>query len=242
MNTKPKVSIILPTYNVDQSLIDQTLKSVLKQKYQNWEIIIVDAGDCGVSGDKKIKVIKALPRGISDAFNKGIKAAKGDYLYFIGAGDYFWSDNSIEKVMKGIDVEKDMLICGKINRITEDGEKVLYTSSIDFKKWRLLYKMGLPHQALFTNKKFFDRYGLFDVNCKYAMDYELLLRSYKEFPKVIIKDVIVAAWRAGGIGTNKIDKILDEYHRIRLKNKIAMVFVLNLIYFISKLRYKIWHE
>lgn len=244
----PKVSVIIATYNCESD-IEKTIRSFNDQTYRDKELIIIDAG----STDGTVEIIKKHKKdinywisepdkGISDAFNKSVKAAKGDYIYFIGAGDYFWSNDSIKRMMTGVDKEKDILVCGRINRVTENGKKVLYTSSISFKKWMLLYKMGLPHQALFTNKKYFDNYGLFDENCRYAMDYELLLRAYKEFPRVVIKDVVVTAWRAGGIGTNKIDSILNEYHRIRLKNRIASVFVLNLIYLLSKLRYKIWHE
>jgi len=243
-----KVSVVVATYNSGKE-IEKTIKSFIGQDYINKELIIVDGG----SNDETVEILKKYEKhiaywisepdkGISDAFNKGIKAAKGDYLYFIGAGDYFWSEDVLDKMMKNVDPEIDLLVCGKIKRVSEDGKKVLYTSSLDFKKWMLLYKMGLPHQALFTNRKFFDKYGLFDLNCKYAMDYELLLRSYSSFPKLVMKNVVVAAWREGGVGKNKIGEVLSEYHRIRLKNKIAPKVLLDFIYLISKLRYRLKND
>lgn len=243
-----KVSVIIATYNCE-SEIEKTIKSFNSQTYRNKELIVIDGG----SKDGTVKIIKRYKKniaywvsepdkGISEAFNKGVKAAKGDFLYFIGAGDYFWSDSVLKKVMDGINPNSDMLVCGRINRMNEKGDEILYTSTLNLRKWMMIYKMGYPHQGLFTNRKFFEKYGMFDLNCKYAMDYDLLLRAYKTFPRVIMKDLVVAAWKAGGVGKGKTMNVLDEYNRIRIKNKIEPVFVLNLIYLISKLRYKIWNE
>jgi len=229
-----KISIILPTYNDKKVDLKRVIDSVAGQTYKNWELVIVDGAECGVKSDKNIKVIKAPAKGISDAFNNGVEAAKGDYLYFIGASDYLWDKNVLEKMMDGI--KNELLVCGRINRVSEDGI-IRYTSSLNFNKWKLIYKMGLPHQGLFTHRKFFEKYGMFDVNCKYSMDYELLLRAYKSWPGVVMKDVVVAAWTEGGIGKNRTGEVLDEYHNNRIKNGIAPEIVLNFIDKIIELRY-----
>jgi len=238
-----KVSVIIATHNCVQG-IEKTVNSFISQKYKEKELIIIDGG----STDGTINLIKKnqrkitywiseSDRGIADAFNKGVRAAKGDYIYFLGGGDFFWKNDVLEKVMDGVDSKIDMLVCGRINRTTEDGKKVLYTSTLNFKKWMLLYKMGLPHQGLFTNKKFFKKYGLFDLNWKFAMDYELLLRAYKEFPNVVMKDVIVAAWKDGGVGKGRILEVLEEFRKIKIKNKIAPTPLINLIGLASKSKY-----
>jgi len=238
-----KVSVIVATYNNHLEL-EKTINSFVSQKYSNKELVIIDGG----SKDGTVEIIKKYQKhithwvsekdqGIADAFNKGVAMASGDYIYFLGAGDYFWSNDVLEKMMENIDSEKDVLVCGKINRIAEKTNNVLYSSNLNFRKWHLLYRMGLPHQALFMNKQYFDKYGLFDENCKYSMDYELLLRSYRNFPKVILKDVVVAAWKAGGVGKGKISNILDEYKAIRIKNKIAPKLIIDLIDVISRIKY-----
>ena len=73
--------------------------------------------------------------------------------------------------------------------------------------------MSLPHQGLFIPKEFFAKYGEFDLNNKYCMDYELLLRAYNNLPKVITKDLVVSNWRADGLGEGKTLEILKEYIR-----------------------------
>ena len=229
-----KVSVIIATKNDGERLI-KTLDSFFGQSYLNKELIIVDGGDRKntetLIEKYKVEMIYqwSEPRGISDAFNIGLKNSSGDYLYFMGAGDYFWAEDVLEKMMDGVDSKVDMFVCGKINRISEDGKSIKFTSSINFNKYLLQYKMGLPHQALFTSKKYFDKYGIFDVNCKYAMDYEMILRSYHNFPKVILKNVVVAAWRDGGLGKNNTELVWDEYKRIRIKNKIAPRFLIDII-------------
>jgi len=233
----PKVSVIVATYNDEIESLQKTIDSVKSQTYKNWEIVIVDSGECGIKNSQNIKMVKTPPKGVADALNKGLEQASGDYVYVIGAGDYLWSDDVLEKMMEGADPEIDMLLCGRINRTTEDGKTVLYTSTLNLKKWMMIYKMGYPHQGLFTSRKYFDKYGIFDVNCIFAMDYDLLLRAYKEFPEVVLKDVVVAAWRAGGVGKGRINKVIDEYHQIRLKNKIAPKIVLWAVYLLTKLRY-----
>ena len=239
-----KISIVIATLNNSKGL-SETLTSISKQSYRNIEVIVIDGGskDGTISllkkNDKIVDFWISEPdKGISDAFNKGVKKATGDYLYFLGAGDYFWDKDVLVKVMQGVDPKKDILVCGRINRIPEKGNKVLYTSTLNFKRWMLLYKIGIPHQGLFTNRKYFNKYGLFDANLKYSMDYELLLRSYRNFPDVKMKDVVVAAWRAGGVGKNKILDIFDEYKKIRIKNKIAPEILIDFIDILSRLRYR----
>jgi len=130
----------------------------------------------------------------------------------------------IEEMMVGIDPKKDMIICGKVDRIRDTKKySVIYTSSLQFSPWMLLYKMGLPHQGMFMNKRFFNKYGVFNTRLKYAMDYDLLLRAYHRFPNVIFKNVIVAGWREGGVGIS--------FHTDKKSYCTFLVFMDNLCFF-----------
>lgn len=98
---QPKISIITAIYN-DKHHIKNTIESILSQTYPNIEYIIID----GASTDGSVEVIQSYidskpkylkhnittfisqkDKGISDAFNKGIKLASGDYINFQGASD-----------------------------------------------------------------------------------------------------------------------------------------------------------
>ena len=87
------------------------------------------------------------------------------------------------------------------------------------------------------NKDYFIKYGNFDTKLIYAMDYDLILRSYHNFQKFIFIDKIICNWPLDGIGKNKTFKILKEYNFIRKKNKILNSLVLEIIFYYSKLKY-----
>ncbi|MGP1579439.1 MAG: glycosyltransferase family 2 protein [Wolinella sp.] len=236
----PLISIITVVYNGAQFL-GETILSVINQTYPNLEYIIIDGG----SNDGSVEIIKKYEdkiaywvsepdKGIADAFNKGIRVATGEYINFQGDGDGFLDADAIRRVFACVDVECDTLVSARIQRVDIDG-KELYTSQSagDFRLQKLLFKMPFPHQGLFMHRSFFDKYGLFDERWIFSMDYELLLRAYHEFPRVRSSDVVVARWRADGIGNGRALEILKEYYKIKKANKVAPSFILFAIYCID---------
>jgi glycosyltransferase involved in cell wall biosynthesis len=233
---KPLISIITAVFN-GEKFLEETIQSIINQTYDNVEYIIIDGG----SSDGTLDIIKKYEdridywvserdRGISDAFNKGVLASRGDYVYFLGADDYFIAVDAIEKMMIDVDPSKDDLVCGNVERVDMSGKTFSKTDVVRFKKQDLLFRMAIPHQGLFMHRRFFDRYGLFDVNNKFSMDYELLLRAYHNFPDVTMKDIEVAAWRDGGCGTGRFLEIFEEYHQNRAQNKVAPKLILDIIH------------
>ena len=90
------VSVIVPVYKVEQYL-DRCLKSLVDQSYSNIEIILVDDGspdkcyqicEKWAQRDNRIKVIHKANGGLSDARNKGLELAKGEYVCFVDSDDY----------------------------------------------------------------------------------------------------------------------------------------------------------
>jgi glycosyltransferase involved in cell wall biosynthesis len=230
------VSIIISVLN-GEKYIGDTIKSILNQNYPNKELIIIDGGSKDGTTDilkkysSKIQWISEPDKGISDAFNKGIKLATGDFINFQGDGDGFIHDNVLTEIFNNRVLKKDIIICGNIIRIDNNGKKLFKTRlKGKFNKKSLLFKMSLPHQGLFMPMSFFDKYGLFDLKIKYAMDYELLLRAYKLFPEVVLINSPVAYWRADGLGEGKTIQILKEYLSIKKKNKVLNPIILSLIF------------
>src|SRR5688572_26809863 len=98
MPTSPKVSIITAVYNGDLYL-EQTIQSVLAQTYANIEYIVIDGG----SKDGTVAILKKYAsklaywvsepdKGIYDAWNKGVQAATGEWIAFLGADDLLFPD------------------------------------------------------------------------------------------------------------------------------------------------------
>lgn len=230
---KPLLTIITAVFN-GESHLEETILSVLNQSYENVEFIIIDGG----STDGTLNIIKKYEHaidywvsepdvGISDAFNKGVKVASGDYINFQGDGDGFYSTDSLEMSLQGVNLNDVLFISGRIQRVSVDGSEMFVSAfRPKFDKKSLLFRMSMPHQGLFTSIKYFKKYGLFDVKNTYCMDYEHLLRSYHDFPSVAMKNTIVAKWRADGLGNNRDLEIFKEYHKIKIDNKVASLAVL----------------
>lgn len=101
-----KVSVIVPVYNVEKYL-DRCVESIIKQTYENLEIILVNDGSTDSSGnmcdnyalnDKRIKVIHKKNGGLSSARNAGIDSASGDYYCFVDSDDWI-ANNMIETLL-----------------------------------------------------------------------------------------------------------------------------------------------
>lgn len=101
----PRMSVVIPLYNKEPH-IKRAINSVLTQKIQDFEIIIVDDGstDKGaevVKGftDPRIRLIQQKNSGVSAARNRGIKEAKADLIAFLDADDE-WTPNFMETVLR----------------------------------------------------------------------------------------------------------------------------------------------
>lgn len=117
---KPLVSVVVPVYNVEKYL-DRCVESIVKQTYENLEIILVDDGSLDQSGamcdewaqkDARIKVVHKKNGGLSDARNKGVEVATGDYIGFVDSDDYIALDTYevLVKLIQENDV--DISMCG----------------------------------------------------------------------------------------------------------------------------------
>ena len=90
---QPKISIVTITFN-SESTVEDTIKSVVSQDYPNLEYIIIDGGSKDGTleivdryRDRIAKVVSEPDKGISDAFNKGIRNATGDIIGIINSDD-----------------------------------------------------------------------------------------------------------------------------------------------------------
>lgn len=111
------ISIVVPVYNVEQYLRD-CLDSVLKQNYQDYEIILVNDGSTDnsvkiceeyIRKDNRIHLINQKNAGASAARNKGMRYASGKYLYFLDSDDWLEED-TLEKLVQCITVEQADMI------------------------------------------------------------------------------------------------------------------------------------
>ncbi len=126
-NLLPKVSIITICYNAEKYL-ERTIQSIIAQSYPNLEYLIID----GKSKDQTTEIIQKYAdrihyfisepdKGLYDAMNKGLKAATGDYVWFINAGDCIYDAGTLEKAMR--DAQGKDFIYGETIVIDEAGNQ-----------------------------------------------------------------------------------------------------------------------
>src|SRR4051812_9727086 len=119
---KPKISIIVPVYNVEKYL-SRCLDSLLTQTLTDIEVIAINDGSTDSSlnilinyreMDNRLKIIDQLNGGVSSARNAGIKAANGNYIGFVDPDD--WIDNEMyENLYQMVQTEQaDIVMCSYI--------------------------------------------------------------------------------------------------------------------------------
>ncbi len=141
------ISVIVPVYNVE-TYLDECIKSLVKQTYSKFELILIDDGSTDSSGqlcdawketDDRIKVIHKENGGLSTARNAGLDVAKGDYICFIDSDD-FVTDNYL---LSFVDAVKEsgaqMAFCditsSKLAEAEHDIHKLSVLSAADCRKW-----------------------------------------------------------------------------------------------------------
>lgn len=241
---RPPISIIIAVKNAKASL-QRTLHSIEQQQYAPLEALIIDGDshDGTLDGIERYSCVREYlsepDNGISEAANKGIALAKGEYIYFLGAGDTLYDPTSFSRLLHNLDPSYT-LVCGQVLRVQADGITPVAVAPRSFRHFNpqsFLWKMALPHQGLLMHRSYFERYGYFDTQCRFAMDYELLLRSWRSFPKIACREMIVARWCQGGIGSAQISKVLSEYHQIRSRHQLTSPWALQGIYWITLIKY-----
>lgn len=208
---KPLVSVIVPVYNV-RDYVDKCLESLIRQSYDNLEIVVVDDGATDGSGeicdelaksDKRIKVFHKKNGGLSSARNYGIKKAKGEYVCLVDSDDYVKKDFVKALAEEAIRSDADIVACGYNDEIPMDrtmtGKEAAVTlltkqNNMEIIAWNKLYRRELFGDILYPEGE----------------NYEDNLTTYKLLSKArriayVQKSLYVYRERVGSI-TNKDEK------------------------------------
>lgn len=189
-DSKPLVSVVIPTYNRAYCL-KKSLNSVLKQSYQNLEVIVVDDASTDDTestvlsiDDPRISYIK-LPenKGANYARNVGIKASVGSFVAFQDSDDEWLCEKIEEQVsrFRQLDVSYGVIYTGffRMNGNVVDYTPAHINSSSVFES--LLGRNFITTQSILVKRKCFDDVGLFDESLRRFQDWEILIRLSKEY-------------------------------------------------------------
>jgi glycosyltransferase involved in cell wall biosynthesis len=220
----PLLSVISINFNNYVGLY-KTIESIKIQTCKNFEFIIIDGG----SSDGSLELIKKnrdlisyytseSDRGIYDAMNKGISAAKGKYLYFLNSGDWLINNNSIMDILLLIEEPTDLCFFGvKIgDRFRKIPENYSFTEQI-------ISGNTPPHQGTIFNRDLFKRYGFYNRHFKIAGDVEFFARLTRRSNRFncVYSQKILCEMEEGGIGSYESKRSLREkllIHIVYIRN------------------------
>ncbi|MBF0463624.1 MAG: glycosyltransferase [Nitrospirae bacterium] len=179
-----KFSVVTVSYNQGK-YIEETIVSVLRQDYPDFEHIIIDGG----STDNTLDILRSYPHliwvserdeGQADAINKGFKMATGDVIAWINSDDYHYP-GAYHKVAAAFkDNPEASVIYGDCLYYFENSAEhyVNINSELDFEKMLRYWSHNVPpnQPSVFFKRGLLEEFGNIDTSLKYMMDYDLFLR------------------------------------------------------------------
>jgi len=202
--------------------LTECLNSIVQQTFREFEIIIVDGNStdnsidtikCFAETHQNIRWFSETDEGIFDAMNKGIKMAKGTWVYFLGSDDSLINAGVLSLVAAALQDEDEIVYGNSIwipGNFNDSGPK----------SYLSLLNEGINHQRVFYKKELFEKFGYYNVHFKFASDLELNNRFFCN-PNISKKyiNVPVAFFNAGGISATNIDyELWKHWKTIIVKN------------------------
>ena len=200
-----RISIITATYNSEATVSD-TLESVLRQDYSDYEFIIKDGGSTDGTlaicreyesrFEGRMRIISAPDKGLYDAMNMGIASATGEVIGILNSDDFYTSDDILSTVARQFQQTPDIdALYGDIHYVKADdtSKLVRYYSSRMFRRGWMRFGFMPAHPSFYCKKSTYERFKLDgskiqgfkgDVSCAYfntsykiAADFEFLVRT-----------------------------------------------------------------
>jgi glycosyltransferase involved in cell wall biosynthesis len=235
----PAITVVIAVLN-KEALLSRCLKSIMCQSFSHYEFIVIDGG----SSDGTVEIIQnnrenisyweSRPdRGVYHAWNKALEHAKGEWICFLGADDYFWDKNVLAKFLPHLEEaasEGKRIVYGKICKV-DHNEKILSCLGKPWPRigWLLRHGMILPHPGLMHHKSLFEVHGEFDESFRIAGDYDLLLRELRTNTAVFVDDLVTVGSQVGGISDSNNLLAHREVARARRKNGLGFSPIWHLI-------------
>jgi glycosyltransferase involved in cell wall biosynthesis len=208
-SSSPRASVVIPAFNA-AAYVCQAVDSVLQQTLEALEIIVVDDGStddtCSVLaryGDC-VRYLRQAHAGVSAARNLGTQAARGEFIAFLDADDYFILSTKLEEQIACFDRQAEVAIVHSGWRVTDESGAVIvdkkpwtHAPHLDLKNW-LLMQPALPSAMMFRRHALL-AVGGFDTKLSHLEDVDLAFRlTLNGYSTAWLEKITVAYRRHGG--------------------------------------------
>jgi glycosyltransferase involved in cell wall biosynthesis len=213
MSKRPKISIIVPTYN-SAGTINNCIDSIISQDYGDYELVVAD----GNSKDGTVAIIEARntltekltlicepDAGIYDAMNKAIKRSRGEWLLFLGSDDRLCDPAVLSDLNRHLNAGADF-VYGNVFYQLGDGPAKIYDGEFTERK---LAVRNICHQAIFYRASLFERFGLYDTRYVIFADYAFNFRAFPR-SKARFVDRVIAVCDPDGASSRVQDVHFKE--------------------------------
>lgn len=224
--TKPKISLIMPVYNVEKTWLEKAIQSVLDQYYPNWELCIVDDASSkshiketllqyGKNDKIKVKFL-GKNQGISEASNEALAMASGEIVGFLDHDDELSPDALYENVKLLNDHPEADIIYSDEDKIDPDGRRIEPYFKSDWSPDLFLSYNYICHFAVYR-KKLIDGIKGFRKGFEGSQDYDLLLRATEKTDRIFHIPKVLYHWRQikGSTATVHKEKISHIDHSMK---------------------------
>lgn len=229
LNENPLLTIITVVRN-GECFIEETIKSVINQSYNNIEYIVIDGG----STDDTIQLIKKYEKnidywksepdtGIYDAMNKGISMATGKWINFMNAGDVFFDLKVCEKIINCLTKSEVDVIYGDFLATSDIGSILVKAKSIS----NIFKGSVFSHQSCFVQNKLLKE-NKFNLQYKIASDYNLFLNLYLKKSHFYYLPFPIASMSIGGLSYSNMATYVEQI-KILHSYKPYSIYLLNYI-------------
>lgn len=223
------VTAVITTYNRPMSILKRAIESVLKQTYNNIEIIVVNACPENLELEKKIrnyllelkkvKYLKLEKNSLSNvARNAGLSKANGDFIAFLDDDDQ-WIENKIElQIQKFVD-NKIGLVYGQYYEIGCDYKKIINLSGIEGNIISELLKKNIigGTSVPLISKKLLEDIGGFDDQLPSSQDYDVWIRICKDYEVSYVDKPLINYYVSDDAITRNMKKRIDGYKILEKK-------------------------
>ncbi len=218
---RPTFSVITVAFNALGPL-KATVASVQAQEYGNIEHIVVDGSSCDGTVDFLRSVESCLSqwisepdKGIYDAMNKGLRLARGEYVYFLNAGDTFIDGDTLHTVAALL-TERPTILMNRVRAIDDSGVRLL-PNAIGLIRVREVFLSAYCHQAAFVRRDAYLSVGGFDSAYPHFADFKALWTIRRQPDCLLLETPLeVAEFPLDGVSSDwrQATKLTQERERL----------------------------
>jgi glycosyltransferase involved in cell wall biosynthesis len=215
---RPKFTVVTAVFN-GAATLEAAINSLRKQSFRDFEYVVLDGGSTDATvalleqNTDAIHYWRSEPdSGIYEAWNKGLRVARGEWIAFLGADDAYYPDALAAYAAAIAAAPNVQYVSSRIDLI-KDGRRVRTVGQ----RWswpKFSEYMTVAHVGSMHHRSLFETYGHFDETYRVCADYELLLRP-RDRLRTAFLDATTARMQLGGISNARAHQVLEEQARAK---------------------------